>query len=122
MADNELKVKGVCSFGGLSIGKNKVVTLKVKLRYDEIVTSVNLMQGLHTDITVSARINGKVDRLGLFKVDGVVFDKDGNSVVTLKALIDQVELDNIVKLPMIDEEVDVFQILFKAVLELESNE
>ena len=50
--EKKFRQKGVATFEGLNIGKNKQVTLKVKLRYDEVVTSVELLQGLNTDITI----------------------------------------------------------------------
>lgn len=53
--EKKFKQKGIATFEGLSIGKNRTVQVKFKLRYDEILTSVELLQGLNNDITVHAK-------------------------------------------------------------------
>lgn len=115
MAEKKLKQKGIAEFKGLSIGKNKTVQVKFKLRYDELLTSVNLLQGLNSDITVHAKCGtGKAMNLGIFTIGAVNFDKDGNAMIPFKSLTDNVNLDNICSL--VDEE--FIQLRFMAVLEL----
>ena len=53
--EKKFKQKGIATFEGLSIGKNRTVQVKFKLRHDEILTSVELLQGLNNDITVHAK-------------------------------------------------------------------
>lgn len=116
--EKKFKQKGVASFEGMTIGKNKTVQVKFKLPYDEIITSVELLQGLNTDITVKAKIpNKEAMVLGLFTIGGVNFDRDGNAVIPFKSLTDNVNLDNICSL--VDEE--YIQLMFLAVLELPDN-
>ena len=57
--ERKLKQQGIASFEGLSIGKNKTIQVKFKLRYDEILTSVELLQGLNNDITLHAKVPDK---------------------------------------------------------------
>lgn len=115
MAEKKFKQKGIAEFQGLSIGKNKTVQVKFKLRYDELLTSVNLLQGLNSDITVHAKCGtGKAINLGIFTIGAVNFDKDGNAMIPFKSLTDNVNLDNICSL--VDEE--FIQLRFMAVLEL----
>lgn len=115
MAEKKFKQKGIAEFQGLSIGKNKTVQVKFKLRYDELLTSVNLLQGLNSDITVHAKCGtGKAMNLGIFTIGAVNFDKDGNAMIPFKSLTDNVNLDNICSL--VDEE--LIQLRFMAVLEL----
>ena len=115
MAEKKFKQKGIAEFQGLSIGKNKTVQVKFKLRYDELLTSVNLLQGLNSDITVHAKCGtGKAVNLGIFTIGAVNFDKDGNAMIPFKSLTDNVNLDNICSL--VDEE--FIQLRFMAVLEL----
>lgn len=115
MAEKKFKQKGIAEFQGLSIGKNKTVQVKFKLRYDELLTSVNLLQGLNSDITVHAKCGtGKAMNLGIFTISAVNFDKDGNAMIPFKSLTDNVNLDNICSL--VDEE--FIQLRFMAVLEL----
>lgn len=115
MAEKKFKQKGIAEFQGLSIGKNKTVQVKFKLRYDELLTSVNLLQGLNSDITVHAKCGtGKAMNLGIFTIGAVNFDKDGNAMIPFKSLTDNVNLDNICSL--VDEE--FIKLRFMAVLEL----
>lgn len=115
MEEKKFRQKGIAEFQGLSIGKNKTVQVKFKLRYDELLTSVNLLQGLNSDITVHAKCGtGKAMNLGIFTIGAVNFDKDGNAMIPFKSLTDNVNLDNICSL--VDEE--FIQLRFMAVLEL----
>ena len=115
MEKKRFKQKGIAEFQGMSIGKNKTVQVKFKLRYDELLTSVNLLQGLNSDITVHAKCGtGKAMNLGIFTIGAVNFDKDGNAMIPFKSLTDNVNLDNICSL--VDEE--FIQLRFMAVLEL----
>ena len=116
--EKKFKQKGVSTFQGLSIGRNKTVQLKFKLRYDEILTSVELLQGLNSDITVHAKIgDDKPVNLGIFTIGAVNFDKDGNATIPFKSLVDNVNLDNINSI--IDE--DYIQLRFMAIIELPDN-
>ena len=116
--EKKFKQKGIATFQGLSIGRNKTVQSKFKLRYDEILTSVELLQGLNSDITVHAKIgDDKPINLGIFTIGAVNFDKDGNATIPFKSLVDNVNLDNINSI--IDE--DYIQLRFMAIIELPDN-
>lgn len=118
MAEKKFKQKGVATFEGLTIGKNKAVVVKLKLRYDEILTSVELLQGLNNDITVHAKAEDTgVMSLGMFTIGAVNFDRDGNATIPFKSLVDNVNLDNICKL--VDKE--YIQLRFSAIIELPDN-
>lgn len=118
MAEKKFKQKGVATFEGLTIGKNKAVVVKFKLRYDEILTSVELLQGLNSDITVHAKAEDTgVMSLGMFTIGAVNFDRDGNATIPFKSLVDNVNLDNICKL--VDKE--YIQLRFSAIIELPDN-
>lgn len=113
--EKKFKQKGIATFEGLSIGKNRTAQVKFKLRYDEILTSVELLQGLNSDITIHAKTaNSSPLNLGIFTIGGVNFDKDGNAVIPFKSLTDNVNLDNICSL--VDE--DYIQLRFMAIIEL----
>lgn len=115
MQKKEMKQKGIAIFNGLTVGANKTVTVKFKFRYDEMLTSINLLQGLNNDITILAKCpDRKAENLGLFTIGSISFDKDGNATIPFKSLIDSVNLDAICRL--VDEE--YVQLMFKAVLEL----
>ena len=78
--------KGIAVFEKMDISKNRIVQVKFKMRYDQIMTSISLLQGLNTDITVIAKIGiEKAKSLGLFTIGSVNFDRDGNAVVLFKS-------------------------------------
>lgn len=113
--ERELKKKSLATFVSLNVGAKQTVQLKFKLRYDEILTSVELLQGLNTDITVRAKAeNSSPVTLGLFTIGSVNFDKDGNATILFKSLVQNVNLDKICS--VVDEE--FIQLSFKAVIEL----
>ena len=116
--EKKFKQKGIATFEGLTIRKNKTVQVKFKLRYDEILTSVELLQGLNNDITVHAKTpSSDPMNLGVFTIGSVNFDKDGNATIPFKSLVDNVNLDNICSL--VDEE--YIQLRFQAIIELPDN-
>ena len=118
MAKKKFDQKGIATFAGLSVSANKVVTIKFKLRYDEIITSINLLQGLNNDITIHAKVEGQKEKsLGVFNISGIPFDKDGNATIPFKSLVENVNLDNICSL--VDEEYIILK--FMEVLELPDN-
>lgn len=117
--EKQFRKKGIATFEGLNISKGNAVTLKMKFRYDEIITSVELLQGLNTDITVLAKYGDrKPVNLGLFTIGSVNFDKDGNATIPFKSLVQNVNLNDIIE--MVDEE--YIQLMFRAVLELPDTE
>lgn len=119
--EKQIKQKGVAHFSGLNIGANKTITVKFKIPFDEILTSINLLKGLNTDITVQAKtgINKPVN-LGIFTIGAISFDRDGNATIPFKSMVDNVNVENIVSI--IDADEDYVQLRFLAVLELPDNE
>ncbi len=113
--ERKLKQQGIASFEGMSIGKNKTIQVKFKLRYDEILTSVELLQGLNNDITLHAKVPDKKPmNLGIFTIGAINFDKDGNATIPFKSLTDNVNVESICSL--VDEE--LIQLRFQAIIEL----
>lgn len=111
--------KGLATFDGLSIGKKQTVQLKFKFSYDELITTVQLLQGLNTDITIIAKVNGsKPMNLGLFTIGDVKIDRDGNTLANFKSLVENVNLNNIMEI--VDS--DYIQVMFRALIEIEQKE
>lgn len=116
--EREFKQKGLATFKSLSVSQKQVVTLKFKLKYDELLTSVNLLQGLNTDITIHAKPPvGKALNLGLFRIGSINFDRDGNAVIPFTSMVENVNMNNICDI--IQEETIILR--FMAVLELPDN-
>lgn len=116
--EKELKLKSPVAFKSINVTANRVVTLKVTMSFSEMITSVNLLTGLNSDINIVAKIGDrKPCNLGTFTIGSVSFDRDGNATIPFKALVEHVNLNNITD--MIGEE--YIQLRFKALLELPDN-
>lgn len=116
----ELKQKGVAKFQGFNVAASKVVTLKVKIPFNELVTSVKLLQSLNTDVTIHARMDGaKAVNLGMFNIGSVSFDKDGNASAQFKSMMENVDTENICAMA----DAELVELMYRAIIELpETNE
>lgn len=115
----ELKQKGIVKFQGFNVASSKVVTLKVKLPFNEMVTSVKLLQSLNSDVTIHAKMDGsKAVSLGMFSISSVTFDKDGNATAQFKSMLENVDSENICSLA----DSEVTEMLFRAIIELPEKE
>lgn len=120
--EKEYRQRGVADFKGFNVSSSHVVTLKFKFRYDEMTTSVSLLAGLNSDITVHAKVGmSKAVNLGLFTIGGLTFDKDGNADITLKSMVNHININSIYEVVSSDSE-EKIQLKFMAVLELQDNE
>lgn len=116
--DIELKIKQVVKYGGHSIGANGSVTVTLTAAYSEIVRSIETLQMLNCDVTVGAKVPGhKAMRLGTFRVKQVIFDGDGESKIKLNGLSDFIETDNLNKLPLRNDDVPEFKVMYSATVE-----
>lgn len=119
--EKRLEKKGLAIFNGLTIGKNKVVTIKFKISSNDILTSIELLTGLNNDISVIAKLpSRKPKSLGLFTIGGVSFDKNGIADIPFKGTLDSVNMDAIQEIVASDD--DAVNLMFKALIELPDNE
>jgi hypothetical protein len=118
----EVKVKAVGEFNGQSTKPNKSIDLSFKFPYSELVNSVQTLQMLNENITVSAKIGDeKPIKLGMFTLNGLNFDRDGEAVLKLNSMLDYVEADNLNTIAALGKG-EQFHILFKASVEEEGEE
>lgn len=116
--EKKIKQKGVATFQGLNFKPNRTVQVKFKLRYDELLTSVNLLQALNNDVTIHAKCGTKkaVD-LGIFTIGSVNFDRDGNATVPFNSMIDSVNTENLCSLLEVEKD-EPIALKFMGVIEL----
>lgn len=116
--EKEFNQTGIAEFKGFQVSPSKIVKISFKIRYNDMITSINLLQGLNSDITIHAKLSGrKAVNLGLYTIAGVSFDKDGNAVIQFKSMVDNVNMNNISDILSFDPD-DILQLKFMAVLEL----
>ena len=92
----KIEVKAVASYKGHTIKENGNITLSLKLRYDELVNTIQMMQLLNNDVNLMVKLpEAKAMKIGSFRINGFSIDGDGESSVKLVSMIDFVEMDNI---------------------------
>lgn len=114
-----LKVKQIVSYNGHSLSANGSVNFNLNAQYSQLTQSIQLMQMLNNDVTIKAKVSGKVLKLGVFRIKQITIDGDGESKIKFNGLSDYVEMDNLNYLPLQSDEVKEFQVLFEADAEIE---
>lgn len=115
-----IKVKEVVTYGGHSLRANGAVNFTLKASYSELTNTISLMQMLNNDVSIKAKIpGGKPMKLGVFRINQIVIDGDGESVLKFNGLNDYIEMDNLNMLPLNDSENKEFVVMMEAEIEEE---
>lgn len=111
-----IKVKEIVKYNGHKVKANGAIDLSFKAMYSELTNSIQALQLLNNDVKIKAKIVGqKAIELGLFRVQKVIIDNDGESVLNFTSLTDYIDLENVNKLIVKDE----FHIMLEADVEIE---
>ena len=113
----QVKVKQLVEYNGHGLRANGSVDLNLKAKYSNLVNTIQLMQLLNNDITIKARVSNKVTRLGVFRIKSIVIDGDGESKLKLVGLSDYIEMDELNKLPLSNEDAKEFYVMYEADVE-----
>lgn len=116
-----LKTKQIVSYNGHSLSANGSVNFNLNAQYSQLTQSISLMQMLNNDVTIKAKVSGKVLKLGIFRIKQITIDGDGESKIKFNGLSDYVEMDNLNLLPLQSDDVKEFQVLYEADVELEND-
>ena len=100
------------------------MNFNVVASYSELVKTIELTQLLNNDIAILAKLpdEPKAKKLGIFRIKQITIDGDGESKIKFDTLKDYVEVDNLNSLPLNSDDVKEFQLMYKADVELESEE
>ena len=118
----QIKVKQLVEYNGHGLRANGSVDLNFKVKYSNLVNTIQLMQLLNNDITIKAKVSNKVTRLGIFRIKNVVIDGDGESKIKLIGLSDYIEMDELNNLPLSNEDSKEFYVMYEADVEEETEE
>lgn len=114
-----VKVKEVVKYNGHKVKANGAVDLGFKAMYSELTNSIQSLQMLNNDVKIKAKLPGeKPIELGIFRVQKVIIDNDGESTLNFTSLTDFIDMECINKLVGKDE----FVVLLEANVELEDEE
>lgn len=115
----KVKVMLVGNYNGHNVKTSGSVDLNLKADYSEMVNSVQALQMLNNDITVSVKFPDETPfKVGVFRLNQLNFGHDGESKIKLNSMTDFVEMDNINRL-ITDER---FLIRLTADVEIEQKE
>ena len=118
-----VKVKVIAKYHGHNTSANGTINLTLKTQYSELAKTVQVLQMLNNDITIKARIAGLPPfALGSFRLKNISTGDDGESTIKLSGIKDFVEVDNLSKLPLNDDDVKEFETLFDAEIEDDEDE
>ena len=119
----EIKVKQLVMYDGHNLKANGSVNLKLKARYSELTNTIQLMQLLNNDVEIVAKLpDKKAMNLGLFRIQQIVIDGDGESVLKFNGISDYIEMDNLNQLPLNSDDIKEFKVMFKSQVEIEKEE
>lgn len=113
----EVKVKGIARYNGHNIKANGSVDFGLKFDYGELTNCVKLLQLLNENITIAAKVNGEVRKLGMFMVKSINFSGDGECIAKFNSTLDYVESNNLNNLSG-----EILNMMFKAEIEEEGEE
>lgn len=108
----KVKIKEIVSYNGHSVRNNGAITLNFKAMYSELTKTIELLQLLNNDVTLST----KNERIGVFRVKDVVIGGDGESKLKFDSMVDYVETDIVNKLVSVDGE---FCMYMESVVDME---
>ena len=114
-----IKAKQIVSYNGHSISANGTVNLNLKAQYSQLTKSIQLMQMLNNDISIKAKVSGKVIKLGIFRIKQIQIDGDGESKIKFNSLSEYVEVDNLNSLPLQSDDSKEFNIMYETDVEEE---
>ena len=78
------------------------------------------MQLLNNDVEIVAKLpDKKAKNLGLFRIQQIVIDGDGESVLKFNGISDYIEMDNLNQLPLNSDDIKEFKVMFKSQVEIE---
>lgn len=117
-----VKVKTEAKYFSHNVKKNKSIDLVVTAPYSELQNYIQTIQMLNEDIDVVAKIGAdkKSSKLGVFKIQNITIDNDGEGKIKLNSQLDFVETQNIDKLAMRNDE--PLKLMFKCEIEVEEDE
>lgn len=115
-----IEVKMVVTFGGHSLSANGSVNLTLHGQYSELKNAIMLTQFLNNDVTIKAKVPGqKPFKLGMFRLNSIGIDHDGESVVKFKGLNSFIEMDKLNALPTKQDGDGMFVVKMEADIEEE---
>ena len=115
-----ISVQQVVKYGGHSVNKGGVVSVTLVADFSELVGTIQTFQTLGENVTIKAKCAGrKAFRLGTFKVKSITTNGEGESRLKFESTRDSVELPELDNLPLMQDDVPAFKVLYEAQVEVD---
>ena len=95
--ENESVIKASALYNGHSIKKNFDVELKLRFIDTQLANSLQFIAGIGQQVQLRAIINEEKLYLGLFNINSIRVDRDGNSFISFMSNSESVSLESIEK-------------------------
>ena len=100
------KIKAVGNYKNYVCKKNSVVEVQFEFDYDNLASIMQSLQLLNNNVIVGVIQNKKKYKLGKAMIKKFSVDRDGESVLVLDGMIEDIDTDVINKL-VLEDELDV---------------
>lgn len=97
------KIKAMGNYKNYVCKKNSVVEVQFEFDYDNLASVMQSLQFLNNNINIGVIQNEKKHKLGTAMIKKFAVDRDGESVLVLEGMIEDIDTDVINKLVLEDE-------------------
>lgn len=117
----KLTVDVVGTYNGHSVKRNGIVSVDFKTSYDERIKIIKSIAFIGQNVKIGVRVGSdKPMSLGMYSLNGLRIDRDGEATLKFTSESDYVEHDNLSKLSNLDSE--LIKIKMSADIILEDDE
>lgn len=120
--EKKVNIKLIAQYNGHQAKPSGSVDLNIKTEYSELVNTIPLLQMLNNDIKIEVKkASEKPFSLGIFRLQALNYDHDGQAKIKFNSTNDFVEIDNLNKLIPMDQ-TERFTIRMSSIIEIEEEE
>lgn len=112
MEQEKIKVGFKAYYAGHNIKSNGIITLKLKLSSESSISIIRLFQLIGKNFAMVIGLNSGNVKAGFFSIDNIKIDRDGESIVTLKTDVENVEVNSL-NILLEEEEIFSFKVVEK---------
>lgn len=105
MAKEDNVIKAVALYNGHNIKKNFDIELKFRFIDEQLPNALQFVACIGKQLKLKAKVKSEKLNLGVFNLNKISVDKNGNSYLSLMSNSDYVSLESIEKLLVEDEEI-----------------
>ena len=106
MVKEDNMIKAVAIYNGHTIKKNFDIELKLRFIDEQLPNALQFVACIGKQVILKAKVGKEAYQLGVFNINRINIDKDGNAFISFMSNNDYVNLENIEKL-MVEDDVRI---------------